>query len=74
MHLIIESIGFGIATGAVIALGAVGFSVQFGISNVLNITYGALMTVSAFLGLILVNQGVSAWAALPVCALVVGAL
>ncbi|MHB1570100.1 MAG: branched-chain amino acid ABC transporter permease, partial [Solirubrobacteraceae bacterium] len=50
------------------------FSVQFGISNVLNITYGALMTVSAFLGLILVNQGVSAWAALPVCALVVGAL
>jgi len=74
MHLIVESIGFGIATGAVIALGAVGFSVQFGISNVLNITYGALMTVSAFLGLILVNQGVSAWVALPVCAIAVGVL
>lgn len=74
MHLIVESIGFGIATGAVIALGAVGFSVQFGISNVLNITYGALMTLSAYLGLLLVDGGASAWVALPVCALLVGVL
>ena len=51
MHLVIEAIGFGIATGAVIALGAVGFSVQFGISNILNITYGALMTLAAYVGL-----------------------
>ena len=72
MHLIIESIGFGIATGAVIALGAVGFSVQFGISNILNITYGALMTLSAYLGLLVINRGVSAWIALAVSAVVVG--
>ena len=72
MHLIIESVGFGIATGAVIALGAVGFSVQFGISNILNITYGALMTLSAYVGLLLINRGVSAWIALPIGAVVVG--
>ncbi len=72
MHLLINAIGFGIASGAVIALGAVGFSVQFGISNVLNITYGALMTLAAYIGLALVDRGLSAWAALPVAAVVVG--
>ncbi|MFZ1993918.1 MAG: branched-chain amino acid ABC transporter permease [Solirubrobacteraceae bacterium] len=74
MHLIIESIGFGIATGAVIALGAVGFSVQFGISNILNITYGALMTLAAYVALIVINRGVSAWIALAVGAGVVGVI
>jgi branched-subunit amino acid ABC-type transport system permease component len=74
VHLVVESIGFGIATGAVIALGAVGFSVQFGISNILNITYGALMTLSAYVGLLVINRGVSAWIALGVSAVVVGLL
>jgi branched-chain amino acid transport system permease protein/neutral amino acid transport system permease protein len=74
LQLIIESIGFGIATGAVIALGAVGFSVQFGISNILNITYGALMTLSAYIGLVLINHGINAWAALAISAVAVGAV
>ncbi len=72
MHLIIESIGFGIATGAVIALGAVGFSVQFGISNILNITYGALMTLAAYLGLLMIEHGVDAWVALVIAGVAVG--
>ena len=72
MQLIIEAIGFGIATGAVIALGAVGFSVQFGISNILNITYGSLMTLAAYVGLLLINHGVNAWLALVLGAVVVG--
>jgi branched-chain amino acid transport system permease protein/neutral amino acid transport system permease protein len=74
LQLIIESIGFGIATGAVIALGAVGFSVQFGISNILNITYGALMTLSAYIGLVLIDHGINAWAALAISAVAVGAV
>ncbi len=74
MQLIIEAVGFGVATGAVIALGAVGFSVQFGISNILNITYGALMTLSAYIGLMLISHGVNAWAALALSALAVGAV
>ena len=72
MQLIIEAIGFGIATGAVIALGAVGLSVQFGISNILNITYGSLMTLAAYVGLLLINHGVNAWLALVLGAVVVG--
>ncbi len=68
----IEAIGFGIATGAVIALGAVGFSVQFGISNILNITYGALMTLAAYVGYVLITHGVNAWLALVLAAIVVG--
>ncbi len=68
----IEAIGFGIATGAVIALGAVGFSVQFGISNILNITYGSLMTLAAYVGLVLISHGVNAWLALLLGAIVVG--
>jgi branched-subunit amino acid ABC-type transport system permease component len=72
VQLIIEAIGFGIATGAVIALGAVGFSVQFGISNILNITYGSLMTLAAYVGLLLIEHGVNAWLALVLGAVVVG--
>ena len=72
MDLLIEAIGFGLATGAVIALGAVGFSVQFGMSNVLNITYGALMTLGAYIGLFLIDRGINAWVALAIAGLVVG--
>jgi branched-chain amino acid transport system permease protein/neutral amino acid transport system permease protein len=74
MQLLIESIGFGIASGAVIALGAVGFSVQFGMSNVLNITYGSLMTLGAYIGLVLTDRGVNVWVALAIAGVVVGAV
>lgn len=70
--MIVEAIGFGIASGAVIALGAVGFSVQFGISNILNIAYGALMTLAAYFGLVLIDHGVNAWVALVIAGLAVG--
>lgn len=71
MQLLIEAIGFGIAAGAVIALGAVGFSVQFGMSNILNITYGSLMTLGAYVGLFLIDRGISPWAALAIAGVVV---
>jgi len=67
----VEALGFGIASGAVVALGAVGFTVQFGISNVLNITYGAMMTFAAYLGYALVQAGLGVWVALAVCAAVI---
>jgi branched-subunit amino acid ABC-type transport system permease component len=73
MQLLIEAIGFGIAAGAVIALGAVGFSVQFGMSNILNITYGSLMTLGAYVGLFLIDRGISPWAALGIAGVVVAA-
>ena len=72
MQLLIEAIGFGIAAGAVIALGAVGFSLQFGISNILNITYGSLMTLAAYVGWFLIERGVNPWLTLAIGAAVVG--
>lgn len=71
MRTFIEAIGFGVASGAVYSLGAVGFTVQFGISNVLNITYGALMTLAAYLGYsLLATLGV--WLDLAIVALMTG--
>jgi branched-subunit amino acid ABC-type transport system permease component len=72
MQLLIEAIGFGIASGAVIALGAVGFSVQFGMSNILNITYGSLMTLAAYTGLFVIDRGINVWVALVLSGIVVG--
>lgn len=72
MSVLVQTIGFGIAAGAVISLGAVGFTVQFGISNVLNITYGAFMTLAAYLGYALLNRGVEVWAALAIVGLALG--
>jgi branched-subunit amino acid ABC-type transport system permease component len=71
MSVFIEAVGFGIAVGAVIALGAVGFTVQFGISNVLNITYGALMTLAAYLGYALLQAGLGVWLALALAAVAI---
>jgi branched-chain amino acid transport system permease protein/neutral amino acid transport system permease protein len=64
VSLLIAAIGFGIAAGAVIALGAVGFTVQFGISNVLNIAYGSLMTLAAYFGLFLIDRRANVWVAM----------
>ncbi|HXH96929.1 MAG TPA: branched-chain amino acid ABC transporter permease [Gaiellaceae bacterium] len=69
MGVVVQTLGFGIAAGAVISLGAVGFTVQFGISNVLNITYGAFMTLAAYLGYALLNRGMDVWLALVVVGL-----
>ncbi|HWG60436.1 MAG TPA: branched-chain amino acid ABC transporter permease [Streptosporangiaceae bacterium] len=71
MSVFIEAVGFGIAAGAVIALGAVGFTVQFGISNVLNITYGALLTLAAYLGYAMLQVGLGIWAALAIVAVLI---
>lgn len=73
MSTLIEAIGFGIAVGAVIALGAVGFTVQFGISNVLNITYGGMMTLAAYVGYALLQAGAGVWLVLAVAAVAIAA-
>jgi len=50
--LIIQAIGFGVVTAALIAIGAMGFTIQFGLTNILNISYAGAMTVGAFAALI----------------------
>ena len=44
----VQALGFGLVTASLIAIGAMGFTLQFGLTNVLNISYGGAMTVGAF--------------------------
>lgn len=74
MNLFVEAIGFGIASGCVIALGAVGFTVQFGISNVLNIAYGALLYLAAYLGYLLNSDHVDLWLTVAIVGFAIAAL
>ena len=61
MSLFIASIGFGLITAAVLALAAVGFTLQFAVTNVLNLAYGGVMIVSAYAAYVVNEQGVSVW-------------
>ena len=40
MSVFVASIGFGLVTAAVLSLAAVGFTLQFAVTNVLNLAYG----------------------------------
>jgi branched-subunit amino acid ABC-type transport system permease component len=51
-ELAVQAVGFGVVTAALIAIGAIGFTLQFGLTNVLNISYGGVMTAGAFAALI----------------------
>src|ERR1700730_4860507 len=64
------AIGFGLVTSAILALSAVGFTLQFGVSNIFNLAYGDVMTVSAFVAYVInVQAHASIW-----IAMIVGAL
>ena len=66
MNQLTLAIGFGLVTSAILALGAVGFTLQFGVSNILNLAYGDVMTVSAFMAYLVNATGAGIW--LAVCA------
>ena len=59
--LFVESIGFGLITASVLAIAAVGFTLQFAVTNVLNLAYGAVMIVAAHVGYVVNQAGVSVW-------------
>jgi branched-chain amino acid transport system permease protein/neutral amino acid transport system permease protein len=45
---IVLSLGFGLVTASILALGAVGFTLQFGVTNLFNLAFGENMTVAMF--------------------------
>ena len=47
--MFLHAIGFGIVTAAVMALAAVGFTIQFGVTNILNL--GGVLPYSGRIGL-----------------------
>lgn len=42
------ALGFGLVSAAIIGISSVGFTMQFGISRLFNVSYGAVMTLSAY--------------------------
>ena len=64
MSLLIAAFGFGVVSMSVIALAAVGFTMQFGITNMINLAYGEVMIASAYLAYYLNQAGVSIWIAM----------
>ena len=61
MSIYIASVAFGLVTASVLAIAAVGFTMQFGITDVINLAYGGVMMVSAFVAYVLNQHGVSIW-------------
>jgi len=73
VSLYVAAFGFGLVSVSVIAIAAVGFTMQFGITNMINLAYGEVMIVSAYAAFYLNRTGVSIWAGLLLGA-VVGAV
>ncbi len=66
MTVFLASVGFGLVTASVLAIAAVGFTLQFGVTDVLNLAYGAVMIAGAYLAYLLNSHGVNVWIALVV--------
>ena len=65
MHQIILSIGFGIVTASILSMGAVGFTLQFGVTNLFNLAFGDVMTIGAFVAYLVHNDASqSIWVAM----------
>ena len=61
MSLFLASVGFGLVTASVLAIASVGFTLQFGVTDVLNLAYGSVMIMSAYLAYLVNSHGVSVW-------------
>lgn len=67
------ALGFGLVSSAALVLGAAGFTIQFGVANIFNLGYGAVMTVAMYVAYVVnADAGASIWLAL-VCAALAGA-
>lgn len=64
MTLFMTIILFGLYSAALYAIGGVGFTLQFGVTNVLNLAYGALITSSIFLEYYLTGHSTNLWLAM----------
>ena len=64
MSLYVAAFGFGLVSTSVIALAAVGFTMQFGITNMINLAYGEVMIASAYVAYYIDSAGLSIWLAM----------
>lgn len=61
MDQFLSSLGFGVITASILLPAAVGFTLQFSATGVLNIAFGAQMTFAAFIAYVGTQAGLSIW-------------
>jgi branched-chain amino acid transport system permease protein/neutral amino acid transport system permease protein len=64
VELYVAALGFGLVSVSVIAIAAVGFTMQFGITNMINLAYGQVMIVCAYAAFYVNRAGVNIWVAM----------
>lgn len=62
----------GLAAGGLYALIAVGYSMVYGVLQMINFAHGELFMVGAYFVMVVLNAGAPVWFAVPVCAVGVG--
>lgn len=61
LSTLISAVAFGVVLASIIAIAAMGFTIQFGLTNVLNLSYGGVMTIGGYAAYLAVAHGISAW-------------
>jgi branched-subunit amino acid ABC-type transport system permease component len=74
MATLISAIGFGLVTAAILSISAVGFTLQFSVTNVFNLAFGSVMTLSGFVAYYLNHAGLDIWLAMVTAAITGGVL
>jgi branched-chain amino acid transport system permease protein/neutral amino acid transport system permease protein len=62
--ILVSIIMFGAYSAALLAIGAVGFTMQFGVTNVLNLAYGGIMTTAIFVEYYVTGHSTNVWLAM----------
>jgi len=63
MNVLVPSIAFGLISASVLAIASVGFTLQFAVTNVLNLAYSSVMIAAAFVAYAVNRHGVTIWVA-----------
>jgi len=63
---VILAIGFGVVTASVLAMAALGVTLQFGVTNYVNFAYGAYMALAGYFAWQLNQMGLSIWLAIAI--------
>ena len=72
MSVLALSFGFGLITASVLALAAVGLSLQFGVTNYINFAYGEFLTLGAYLAWTLNHFGLNIYLSIVIAAVAIG--
>lgn len=70
IDLLVSSVGFGVVTAAILSLGAVSFTLQYGVSNLLNLAIAGILGIAEYVALALNSSGLNIWAAVAIAVFV----